>query len=82
MYNPYNHPEANGYADLLESICKMRSIPFLNLYYESNLRPWDPAFVQLAYSKDAGEGGIHPDETGHAIIAPRFEAFVDTLLLH
>lgn len=78
--NPYNHPEANGYADLLEAICKKRSIPFLNLYYESNLRPWNAEFRQLAYSKDNGNG-VHPDETGHKIIASRFEGFLDSLLL-
>ena len=78
--NPYNHPEANDYVELLEKICKRRSIPFLNLYYESNLRPWDSTFRALAYSKDGGNG-VHPDETGHALIAPRFEVFLDSLLL-
>lgn len=78
-HNPYDHTDGNDYADLLEAICKKRSIPFLNLYYESNLRPWDSTFIPLAYSKDDG-GGVHPDETGHKIIAPRFEAFLDSLL--
>ena len=78
--NPYTNPAANAYADLLEAICKRRSIPFLNLYYESNLRPWDATFRQAAYSKDGGNG-VHPDETGHKIIASRFEGFLETLLL-
>lgn len=78
--NPYNHSEADAYPALLEAICKRRSIPFLNLYYESNLRPWDSSFLPLAYSKDGGNG-VHPDETGHKLIASRFEGFLDTLLL-
>ena len=78
--NPYTNPAANAYADLLLSICQKRSIPILNLYYESNLRPWDSTFRTLAYSKDDGNG-VHPDETGHAIIAPRFEGFLNSLLL-
>ena len=78
--NPYNHPEANAYADLLEAICKKRSIPFLNLYYESNLRPWDSIFRTLAYSKDDGNG-VHPDETGHKLIASRFKQFIESLLI-
>ena len=78
--NPYNHPEADAYVELLEAICKKRSIPFLNLYYESNLRPWDSTFRTLAYSKDDGNG-VHPDETGHKIIASRIEGFLDSLLL-
>ena len=78
--NPYTQPYFNDYVDLLEEICKRRSIPFLNLYYESNLRPWDSTFRTLAYSKDDGNG-VHPDETGHAIIAPRIMGFLDSLLL-
>ena len=78
--NPYTAPSYNAYADLLEAICKKRSIPFLNLYYESNLRPWDSTFRTLAYSKDGGNG-VHPDETGHKIIAPRFKGFLESLLL-
>ena len=78
--NPYDHPWANAYVELLEAICKKRSIPFLNLYYESNLRPWDSTFRTLAYSKDDGNG-VHPDETGHKIIAPKFNAFLESLLL-
>ena len=78
--NPYNHPEANANPDLLAEICKKRSIPFLNLYYESNLRPWDSSFLPLAYSKDGG-GGVHPDETGHKILASRFYAFLNSLII-
>ena len=72
---------ANNYVNLLIDICKLRSIPCLDLFHESLLRPWDATFRQLAYSHDDG-GGTHPDETGHAIIAPRFEGFLDTLILH
>ena len=68
------------YSAMLKSICEHRSIPFLDLYHCSNLRPWDATFRTLAYSKDDG-GGTHPDETGHLLIAPRFEAFLDSLLL-
>lgn len=78
--NPYTRPYFNEYVKLLEEICKMRSIPFLNLYYESNLRPWDETFRQLAYTKDDGNG-VHPDELGHKIFAPRIKGFLETLLL-
>lgn len=69
------------YCDALKACCERRSIPFMNLYTESGLRPWDSDFVSLAYTKDAAHG-VHPDETGHAILAPKFEAFLDKLLLH
>lgn len=77
--NPYNHTAGNAYADLLESICKRWSIPFLNLYYESGLRPWSAAFRALAYTHDDGNG-VHPDETGHAILAPKFEQFIAEII--
>ena len=69
------------YSNAIVEICKNRGIPCLDLYHCSGLRPWEATFRELAYSKDDGSG-THPDETGHAIIAPRFEAFLDSLLLH
>lgn len=80
-YNPTNEPNnASSYVELIMQICKMRSIPCLDLFHESLLRPWDANFRELAYSKDDGNG-VHPDETGHKLIAPRFKGFLDSLLL-
>jgi hypothetical protein len=45
------------------------------------LHPSNADFRTIAYSHDGG-GGTHPDENGHKIIAPRFEAFLKTLLLN
>lgn len=71
---------AYNYVNLLKEICELRSIPFLDLWRGSNLRPWDEDFRSLAYSKDNG-AGTHPDETGHKIIAPKFKAFLETLII-
>lgn len=68
------------YCEALVEICKRRSIPCLDLYHCSGLRPWDSSFLPLAYSKDDG-GGTHPDETGHGIIAPRIKAFLESLIM-
>ena len=75
-------PTSNSYKywNLLKSICERRSIPFLDLWHCSNLRPWDADFRLVAYSKDGGSG-THPDENGHKLIAPRFEWFLSSLLL-
>lgn len=79
--NPTNEPNtASQYCDLLKAICERRSIPYLDLFHCSLLRPWDSTFRTLAYSKDDGNG-VHPDETGHKLIAPRFKGFLETLLL-
>ena len=70
-----------AYCKLLQEICYLRGIPFLDLFHCSGLRPDDATFRELAYSRDEGNG-VHPDEIGHKLIAPRFEAFLDTLLMH
>ena len=68
------------YVEALRTICELRSIPFLDLYHASNLRPWTEEGRAACYSKDGGNG-VHPDETGHKLIAPRFKAFLETILL-
>ena len=76
--NPGNDMEL--YSEAIIEICKRRSIPCLDLYHSSNLRPHESSFRTLAYSKDSGNG-IHPDETGHKLIAARFLEFIKTLIL-
>lgn len=68
------------YVNALKTICANRSIPFLDLYHCSNLRPWTAEGRAACYSKD-GVNGVHPDEEGHKLIAPRFKGFLDTLLI-
>lgn len=75
--NPGNVMET--YCAALTEICRRRSVPFLDLYHGSGLRPADPAFRAAAYSRDGG-GGIHPDERGHILIAAKIRAFLDSLL--
>ena len=77
---PNTSGNAYNYVEMLKAICERRSIPFLDLWRCSNLRPWDADFRAIAYSKDGGSG-THPDENGHKLIAPRFEGFLDTLLV-
>lgn len=69
-----------AYANAIVEICKARSIPCLDLYHCSNLRPWTEEGRAACYSKDDGNG-VHPDETGHKLIAPRFKVFVESLLM-
>ena len=75
---PNNNMEQ--YCDAIIEICRRKGVPCLDLYHCSNLFPDNATFRQLAYSKDEGNG-VHPDETGHKLIAPRFKGFLETLLL-
>lgn len=68
------------YSAAIVEICKRRSIPCLDLYHCSNLRPWEAKFRELFYTRDNG-GGCHPDENGHAILAPKFAAFLEYLII-
>ena len=68
------------YSTAIVEICKLRGIPCLDLFRCSTLRPDDEQFRTLAYSKDDGNG-VHPDEKGHKIIAPRFKAFLESLIM-
>ncbi|HGK7331382.1 TPA: hypothetical protein ACJ51R_000558 [Streptococcus suis] len=67
------------YVALLEQIANNRGLPFLNLYKESGLRPWDTNFRQLMYSRDDGNG-VHPDENGHKLIYPKIREFLKSLI--
>lgn len=81
-YNPADDTNWMArYSEAIVAICKRWGIPCLDLYHCSNLRPWDATFRAAAYSKDDGNG-VHPDETGHAIITPMIESFVESLLMH
>lgn len=67
------------YNEAVVQICALRGIPCLDLFHCSLLHPDDSSFRSLAYSKDGGSG-VHPDETGHAMIAPRIRQFLFTLI--
>lgn len=80
-YNPFTNQtnEMAQYCEKLKEICSLRGVPYLDLYRCSNLRPWDNTFQSLAYSHDNGNG-VHPDENGHRIIAPRIMNFIESLI--
>ena len=72
---------ANGYVDLLKKICKRRDILCLDLYYDSPLRPWEVEFREKYYTKDADKiGGVHPNESGHLLIAKKVLNFLQNIL--
>ena len=77
---PSTSGQAYNYVEMIKAICQHRSIPFLDLWRGSNLRPWDSDFRTVAYSHDSGYG-THPDERGHKLMAPHFKAFLETLLM-
>ena len=80
QYPPYQDNKMLTFTTELEKLCKKYSIPFLDLYHESNLRPWDSTFRQNYYSKDDGNG-THPDENGNMRFAPMIQKFLEKIVL-
>lgn len=78
-----NQPSDNGsmahYVNALKDICFLRGIPFLDLFHCSGYRPNDEKYRSLVFSKDDGNG-VHPNELGHELIAPRFRAFLEEII--
>lgn len=81
--NPSNS-DAVAYVEALQDICMRNSIPFLNLFYESGLRPWIKAVRDELYNQDAQTDndfhGTHPNSKGHALLASKIREFLKTLI--
>lgn len=78
-YNPCDTAAATqetveAMLDALTKCCHIYSIPVLDLYHESMLKPWESDFRTAYY---ASADGYHPNSLGHKLyIAPRVEAFL------
>lgn len=70
----------DSYVEALLKTADKWSIPVLDLYHDSGLRPWDSNFAQLYYKDDDGNGTantVHPLDAAHKrFIAPKVEAFI------
>lgn len=75
-----NSTYGKAYVDALEEVCKRRSIPFLNLFNFSGMRPWVSDFRTLVYTDDPA-GGVHPNAIGHEILSTKFKQFLEYLLI-
>ena len=63
----------NEYMDIAKQICEKWSVPYCDLYNESNLN----YFIQEV--SDAYGGGLHPNEAGYIIITNKIEKWMETL---
>ena len=72
-----NSTKAQAYCEMLIEICNKRSIPVLDLFHNSNLHPNDSGF-RTEFFADAD--GVHPNNKGHAKIAPMIYEFLNKLV--
>ena len=63
----------NEYMDIAKQICEKWSVPYCDLYNESNLN----YYIQEV-SNTYG-GGLHPNEAGYRIITNKIEKWLETL---
>ena len=81
----HNNPDADtdstrksiAYVELLKEICDSRNIPYLDLYNNSGMTPWDENYKNEYYFN---ADGTHPNDAGHAIIAPMIVSFLKDVL--
>ena len=74
---------AEKYVTALMNTAKKGGLPVLDLYHESELRPWDTAFCDTYFKDDTGDGtanGVHPLEIAHKrFLAPKIADFVQRI---
>jgi lysophospholipase L1-like esterase len=76
-YNP-NIPgnDMALYVEKLAEIASLRGLPYLDLYYHSNLRPWDSANAALCFISDF----LHFNVRGNEVIHGQIREFVRSLI--
>lgn len=67
------YPQYRQYVQLLQNVAQRYSIPFLNLFEGSNLRPWEATF-KANYFRNGD--GVHPNTAGHRRFAGIIAEFI------
>ncbi len=69
---------AEKYVKTLHDFAKLNSLPFLDLYHYSGLRPWDPEFINKYYHGTNNTDTTHPNaDTMKQFIAPKIAKFIE-----
>jgi hypothetical protein len=72
--------KAEKYVKALIDTANYFSLPVLDLYHESGLRPWEEAFANKYY-KEGFENAVHPTQEAHEkFIAPKVIEFIKRLI--
>ena len=68
------------YVSTMKKFADYYSLPFLDLYHQSGLRPWDASFVAKYYHGTSDTDNTHPNTNGHKLFASKIADFVNKLL--
>ncbi len=82
QYRPGSGDELDNLVNELERYADENGIPFLDIYHDSPLKPWERENNRQYYSNpDAPEGdGLHPNLEGHKIMAAKITPFVGKII--
>ena len=70
---------AEQYVKVLHDFAKLNSLPFLDLYHYSWLRPWDDKFINQYYHGESATDRTHPNATAMKLfIAPKIAKFIES----
>lgn len=70
---------AEQYVQILHDFAKLNSLPFLDLYHYSGLRPWDSDFINKYYHGTNDTDTTHPNaDTMKQFIAPKIAKFIES----
>ena len=62
------------YTEKIRQICALRSVPFIDIFHQSNLRPNDSTF-RTNFMPD----GVHPNDNGYKLLSNRIIEFIKSL---
>ena len=62
--------------------CALHGIPYLDLFHNSGLRPWDSDFNAKYFKTISADSpdGLHPNELGHKYFYPMVREFIKSLI--
>ena len=71
------------YSEKLVQIAQARGIPYLDLFNNSGLDPWDADFRDEYYKENGvlDDYGVHPNSKGHKLISSMFLSFLNQYLV-
>ena len=81
---PTENTSMTYYVQFLEEIAKKRSLHFLNLYSGGGLNPNNVAQLNTLFyhqTLDGNADGVHPNNAGHKIIAPKIKNAIECALI-
>ena len=72
----------NKFVEECKKACALKGIPYLDLFHNSGLRPWDNSFNARYFKTVSADSpdGLHPNELGHKFFFPMVREFIKTLI--